>query len=72
MKTKLIRNSVKQWADRAVLGVKSLIEWFRTGENKNREIKERTENRQRCNLKLNNTRSQERKIRGGTVQCTPL
>ena len=32
MKKKLIHNSVKQWADRAVLGVKSLIGWFRTGE----------------------------------------
>ena len=45
MKTKPIHNSVKQWADRALLGVKSLIGWFRTGEKKNRGIIERTENR---------------------------
>ena len=31
MKTKLIHISVKQWADRAVLGVKSIIGWIRTG-----------------------------------------
>ena len=43
-KKRLIHNSVKQWADRAVIGVKSVIGWFRTGEEKNREIIERTEN----------------------------
>ena len=32
MKTRPIHNSVKQWADRAVIGVKSVIGWFRTGE----------------------------------------
>ena len=37
-KTRPIHNSVKQWADRAVIGVKSIIGWFRTGEKKNREI----------------------------------
>ena len=31
MKTKPIHNSVKQWADRAVLGGKSIIGWIRTG-----------------------------------------
>ena len=31
MKTKPIHNSVKQRADRAVIGVKSVIGWFRTG-----------------------------------------
>ena len=47
MKTKPIHTSVKQWANRAVIGIKSVIRWFRTGGMKNREIIERTENRQR-------------------------
>ena len=37
METKTIHNSVKQWADKAVLGVKSLIGWLRTGGKNNRE-----------------------------------
>ena len=44
---KLIHNSVKQWVDRAVIGVKSVIGWFRTGRKKKREIIERKENRQK-------------------------
>ena len=51
MKTKPIHNSVKQWTDRAVIGVKSVIGWFRTGGKKNREIIERIENRQREQFK---------------------
>ena len=31
MKTKPIYNSVKQWADKAKLGVKSIVGWIRTG-----------------------------------------
>ena len=51
MKTKPIYKSVKQWANRAKLGVKSLIGWFRTGGKNNRGIIERTENRQRRQFK---------------------
>ena len=51
MKTKPIHNSVKQWADRVVLGVKSLIGWFRIRGKKNRGRIKRTENRQRKQLK---------------------
>ena len=38
-----IHNSVKKWADRAISGAKSIVEWFRTGGKKNREIIERAE-----------------------------
>ena len=38
MKTRPIHNSVKKWADRAISGAKSVVEWFRTGGKKNREI----------------------------------
>ena len=51
MKTRPIHNNVKQWADRAAIGVKSVIGWFKTRGNKNREIIERTENRQRIQFK---------------------
>ena len=51
MKTRPIHNSVKQWADRALIGVKSVIGWFRIGGKMNRKIKERTENRQRIQFK---------------------
>ena len=51
MKTKPIHKRVKQQADRAVIGVKSVIGWLRTGGKKNREIIERTENRQRIQFK---------------------
>ena len=47
MKMGPIHNSVKQWEDRAVIGVKSVIGWFRSGGKKNREIIEIIENRQR-------------------------
>ena len=33
MKTKPIHNSVKQWADRVILEVKSKMGWIRTGGN---------------------------------------
>ena len=41
MKTKSIHNSVKQWANTAKPGVKSIIGWIRTGGQKNRDIIER-------------------------------
>ena len=47
MKTKSIHNSVKEWADTAKLGVKSIIGWIRTGGQENRDRKERNENRER-------------------------
>ena len=47
MKTRPIHNSVKQWADRAISGAKSVVGWFRTGGKKKRDIIERAENRQR-------------------------
>ena len=37
--------------EKAVLGVKSVIGWFRTGGKKNRELIERIENRQRRQFK---------------------
>ena len=67
MKTRPIHNSVKQWADRTVIGVKSVIGWFRTGGKKNREITERTENRQRIQFKNEKTRNHERKLKAWTV-----
>ena len=72
MKTKPIHNSVKQWADRAVIGVKSLIGWFRTGEKKNREIIERTENRQRIQFKNEQYKKprKKNKSRDSTVYST--
>ena len=72
MKTRPVHNSVKKWVDRALSGAKSVVGWIRTGGKKNREIIERTENRQRVQFKMNNTRNQERKLRAGTVQYTPL
>ena len=51
MKTKPIQNTVKQWEDRAVLGVKSLIKWLLPGGKKNRERKERTGNKHRKKIK---------------------
>ena len=71
MKTRPIHNSVKQWADRAVIGVKSVIGWFRTGGKKNRKIIERTESRQRAQFK-NEQYKKPRKKRAGTVQYTSL
>ena len=46
MKTRSIHNSVKKWADRAISGAKSVIGWFRTGGQKNREIIEKVQKRQ--------------------------
>ena len=51
IKTRTIHNSVKQWADRTVIRVKSVIGWFRTGGKKNREKIERSRNRQRIQFK---------------------
>ena len=45
MKTRPIHNSVKKWADRAIIGAKSIVGWFSTGRKKNREIIERAEKR---------------------------
>ena len=71
-KTRPIHNSVKQWADRAVIGVKSVIRWFRTGGKKNREIIERTENRQRAQFKNEQYKKPRKKTksRDGTVYST--
>ena len=72
MKTRPIHNSVKQWADRAVIGVKSVIGWFRTGGKKNREIIERTENGQRAQFKNEQHKKPRKKIksRDSTVYST--
>ena len=72
MKTKPIHNSVKQWVDREKLGVKSLIGWFRTGAKKNREIIERTENRQRRQFKNRQYKKprKKNKSRDSTVYST--
>ena len=63
MKTRPIHNSVKQWADRAVIGVKSVIGCFRTGGKKNREIIERTENRQKAQFKNEQYKKPRKKIK---------
>ena len=72
MKTKSIHNSVKQWADTAKLGVKSLIGWIRTGGKNNREIIERTENRQRTQFKNEQYKKprKKKKSRDSTVYST--
>ena len=72
MKTKSIHNSVKQWADTAKLGVKSIIGWFRTGGKKNREIIERTEKRQRIQFKNEQYKKPRKKIkrRDNTIYST--
>ena len=41
MKMRPIHNSIKKQADRAISGAKSVVGWFRTGENKNKEIIEK-------------------------------
>ena len=51
MKTKSIHNSVKEWADTARSGVKSLIGWIKTGGKNNRDRIERNENRERRQFK---------------------
>ena len=72
MKTKSIHNSVKQWADTAKLGVKSLIGWIRTGGKNNREIIDRTENRQRTQFKNEQYKKPRKKKKGrdSTVYST--
>ena len=72
MKTSPIHNSVKQWADREVIGVKSLVGWFRTGGKKNREIIEWTENRQRIQFKNEQYKNPRKKTKGrdSTVYST--
>ena len=72
MKTRPIYNSVKQWIDRAVIGVKSLIGWFRTAAKKNRKIIERTENRQRIQFKNEqyNKLRKKTKSKDSTVDST--
>ena len=72
IKMRPIHNSVKKWADSAINGSKSVVGWFRTGGNKNREIIERAETDREIILKTNNTRNHKRKQREGTVQYTPL
>ena len=64
MKTKSIHNSVKQWADTAKLGVKSLIGWIRTGGKNKKEIIERTENRQRKQFKNEQYKKPRKKSTG--------
>ena len=72
MKTKSIHNSVKQWADTAKLGVKSLIGWIRTGGKNNREIIERAEDRQRQRFKNEQYKKPRKKKKGrdSTVYST--
>ena len=69
METRPIYNSVKKQADRAISGAKSVVEWFRTGGKKNREIIERTENRQRIQFKNEQYKKSRKKnkSRGSTV-----
>ena len=50
MKTRLIHNCVKIWAERAKSGVRSIVGWIRTGGKNNREIIERVEKKQRENF----------------------
>ena len=72
MKTKPIYNSVKQWVDRAKLGVKSIIGWIRKGGKNNREIIERTENRERRQFEKEQYKNPRKKNkgRGSTVYST--
>ena len=51
MKTRLIHNSFRKWADRAISGAKSVVGWIRIGGKKKIEIIEKTENRQRVQFK---------------------
>ena len=72
MNTRPIHNSVKQWADRVVIGVKSAIGWFRTGGKKNRERIEKTENTQRAQFKNEQYKKTRKKTksRDSTVYST--
>ena len=64
MKTRPIHNSVKKWADRAISDAKSVVGWIRTGGKKNREIIERTENRQRIQFKNEQYKKTRKKTKG--------
>ena len=46
MKTRPIYHSVYKWADRAISGAKSVVDWIRTEQKKKREIVEKAEKRQ--------------------------
>ena len=72
MKSRPIHNSVKKWADRAISGAKSVVGWIRTGGKKNREIIERTENRQRIQFKNEQYKKPRKKTksRDSTVYST--
>ena len=72
MKMRPIHNSVKKWADRAISSIKSVVRWIRTGGKKNREIIERTENKQRVQFK-NEQQYKKTKSRDNTLYIyTPL
>ena len=72
MKTKSIHNSVKEWADTARTGVKSLIGWIKTGGKNNRDRIERNENRERRQFKNEQYKKprKKRKGRDSTVYST--
>ena len=72
MKTRPIHNSVKKWADRAISCAKSVVGWIRTGGKKNKEIIERTENRQREQFKTEQYKKSRKKTksRDSTVYST--
>ena len=64
MHTKSIHNSVKEWADTATRGVKTLIGWIRTGGKNNRNIIEREEDRQRQRFKNEQYKKPRKKKKG--------
>ena len=72
IKTKSIHNSVKEWADTAKLGVRSIIGWIRTGGKNNREIIERIENREGRQFKDEQYKKPRKKSKGrdSTVYST--
>ena len=45
MKTKVITNSITQWAKRLTIKVKSVLEWIRTGGKENEEAIEQIDQR---------------------------
>ena len=64
MHTKSIHNSVKEWADTATRGVKTLIGWIRTGGKNNGDIIEREEDRQRQRFKNEQYKKPRKKKKG--------
>ena len=72
MKTKSIHNSVKEWADTARIGVKSLIGWIKTGGKNNRDRIERNENRERRQFKNEQYKKPRKRSKGrnSTVYST--